>query len=123
MNIHNIHNKIRNEINKIDDKNEKYNKDNIQANNKWSKPIKLYLYELLIFDPASLSKSLSDSIFSIFDLNNSNVILNNDNNYNTDELDNENDKFKESDPFYKNIIDNTSFSDDNFFIEYIINIA
>jgi hypothetical protein len=114
MNIHNIHNKIRNEINKIDDKNEKYNKDNIQTNNKWSKPIKLYLYELLILDPTLLAKSLSDSIFSIFDLNNSNVILNNDNNYNTDELDNENDKFKDSDQFYKNIIDNTSFSDDNF---------
>ena len=114
MNIHNIHNKIKNEINKIDDKNEQDNKDNILSNNKWSKPIKLYLYELLILDPISLAKSLSDSIFSIFDLNNSNVILNNDNNYNTDELDNENDKSKDSNPFDKNIIDNTSFSDDNF---------
>ena len=66
MNIHNIYNKIKNEINKIDNKDEKDNKDNIQTNNKWSKPIKLYLYKLLIFDPASLSKSLSDSIFSIF---------------------------------------------------------
>ena len=113
MNIHNIHNKIKNEINKIDDNNNEKD-NNIQTNNKWSKPIKLYLYELLILDPNSLAKSLSDSIFSIFDTNNSNVILNNDNNYNTDELDNENDKFKDSDPFYKNIIDNTSFNDDNF---------
>ena len=113
MNIHNIHNKIKNEINKIDDNNNEKD-NNIQTNHKWSKPIKLYLYELIILDPTSLAKSLSDSIFSVFDLNNSNVILNNDNNYNTDELDNENDKFKDTDPFYKNIIDNTSFSDDNF---------
>jgi len=114
MNIHNIHNKIKNEINNIVDKNEKNNRDNIQTNNKWSKPIKLYLYELLILDPTSLAKSLSDSIFSIFDLNNSNVILNNDNNYNTDELDNENDKFKDSNLFEQNIIDDSSFGDDNF---------
>jgi hypothetical protein len=67
-------------------------------------------------DISILENFLKDGIkcLAIFDLNNSNVILNNDNNYNTDELDNENDKFKDSDQFYKNIIDNTSFSDDNF---------
>ena len=116
INIHDIHNKIKNEIDNENERENKENKENLQTNNKWSKPIKLYLYELIILDSSSIAKSLSDSIFSIFDLNNSNVILNNDNNYNTDELENENGngKYEDSNPFYKNIIDDTSFGDDNF---------
>ena len=111
INIHNIINHNNSEINDNQNNSLNNNDMNNDMDNKWKEPIKLYLYELNIIDPQLLAKSLSDNIFSIFDINNDNVVLNNENNN-----DNENDKFKDSTTFNKNIINNTntSFENNNF---------
>lgn len=110
INIHNINNIIKNnKFETVSNNNSVNNLDNENSNrrNIWSEPIKLYSYELSILDPATLAKSLSDNIFSTLSINNYNVVLNNDNN-------NENYKFRDSTTFNKNIINNTSFEDNNF---------
>ena len=111
VNIHYIRNIINNnKIEYLNDSNSSNNFENEKSSTKniWSEPIELYKYELSIMDPALLAKSLSDNLFSILSVNIDNVVLNNDNN-------NENDKFKDSTLFNKNIIINTtSFEDNNF---------
>ena len=81
---------------------------NSQNRNKWEEPIELYIYELSIFDSNELAQTLSDNIFSIFDINNNNIVLNDEN------KENENEKFRESTTFNKNFINISSFEDNNF---------
>ena len=105
INIHNILNINNSQMNESQNNSIDNNHKNGDIDNKWTEQIELYLYELNIINPLGFAKVLSDNIFSIFDINNDNVVLNNDN---------ENDKFKDSTTFNKNIINNTSFENNNF---------
>ena len=79
-----------------------------ENNNKWIKTIKLYYYELSILNSSDLAKALCDNIFSIFDINNENIVINNEN------IENGKEKYKDSNFFNKNIINNSTFEDNNF---------
>ena len=84
-----------------------YNIDN-ENNNEWIKTIKLYYYEFSILNSADLAKALCDNIFSIFDINNENIVINNEN------IEYGKEKYKDSNFFNKNIINNSTFEDNNF---------
>ena len=109
----NLHNMIKdNSLETIINNNENNINNPKEPKNKWTEPIKLYFYEISSLNPIDIAKSLSDNIFSILDINNDNLILNNEKD--NDNKDNENDKFKDSTTFNKNIISNTNFEDNDF---------
>ena len=109
----NLHSMIQdNSLETIINNNENNINNSKVPKNKWTEPIKLYLYEISSLNPIDIAKSLSDNIFSILDINNDNLFLNNEND--NDNKDNENDKFKDSTTFNKNIISNTNFEENDF---------